>query len=105
MGSRHLAMLAMHANGSKVGTDQMQIYRPNVGMLSRLEHLSEIKNKSRKVSPKQAEQYWKQQFNASEKMCVHMYWHGTCNNTKMRFVCDVSTCKIISSKLNSVYYL
>lgn len=100
MGTRQLATLAMYANGSKVDADQMQIHRPNVGMLSRLEYLSDIKNKSRKVSAKQAEQHWNQQFNASEKMCVHMYWHGTCNNTKMGYFCDVSRWAIIWSKLN-----
>lgn len=101
MGNRTLSILAINAHGSKVGANQMQIYRPNVGMLSKLENLSDIKNKCHKaLSPQQAEKYWNQQFKASEKICVHMYWHGTCKNTTMGYFCDVSRWEIISKQIS-----
>lgn len=105
MGYRQVAILAMYSKGLKklAGHIQMQTYRPNVGMVSRLENLDDLKNKARKVPPSQAELHWNKQYEESEKMCVHKYWHKTCKNATVGSGCDVSfyLLYLIASKWDS----
>ncbi|XP_055305028.1 protein strawberry notch-like [Sitodiplosis mosellana] len=89
MGSRQLAMIAMYSKSQKAARGAMQVYRPNVGMCTPLVSLTDMKSKHNKVTPNQAEKYWNHQYNASEKMCVHMYWYGTCKNSTAGFLCDI----------------
>ncbi|XP_031638010.1 protein strawberry notch-like [Contarinia nasturtii] len=87
IGSRKTATLAMFANSSQHST-LMQIYRPNVGILTRQEYLTDILSKNYKVAPKDAKKSWNDQYEASQKMCAHKYWWGNCKNAAAGFFCD-----------------
>ena len=50
------------------------IYRPNTGQAVKLETLSELKKKYKKVVQDEAEKHWKDQFEFSAKKCSHAYW-------------------------------
>ena len=50
------------------------IYRPNTGQQVKLESLSELKKKYKKVPHTEAEAHWNQQFKSSEQKCSHAYW-------------------------------
>ncbi|XP_031629195.1 protein strawberry notch-like [Contarinia nasturtii] len=86
-GSRKTATLAMFANSSQHST-LMQIYRPNVGILTRQEYLADILSKNYKVAPKDAKKSWNDQYEASQKMCAHKYWRGNCKNSAAGLFCD-----------------
>lgn len=94
IGNRKIAMFAMYAKGhtSMMTYEriQMQLYRPHVGSVPRIEPLKEIQAKYRKVTPSQAESAWNDQYEKSQNLCAHKYWWGTCKNSTAGFECDVS---------------
>jgi hypothetical protein len=67
-----------------------QIYRPNTGLQVRLESLTELEKKYRKVDSTEADKHWVKQYDASCNTCSHAYWNGTCRQTAMGFECEVS---------------
>ncbi|CAG9558910.1 unnamed protein product [Danaus chrysippus] len=62
------------------------VYRPNTGLQLRLESLTEIEKKYRKVTPEEAEAAWRAQHGASLRVCAHAYWRSTC---RARDTCEV----------------
>lgn len=77
------AVLAIQVAGSKLKTDPEQskkkekmltIYRPNTGQQVKLESLTELKKKYKKVQATEAEPHWNQQFVSSSTKCSHAYW-------------------------------
>jgi hypothetical protein len=71
-----------------------QIYRPNTGLQVRLETLTELEKKYRKVESGEADMHWIKQYDASVNTCSHAYWNGTCRQATMGFDCEVSLSKI-----------
>lgn len=61
--------------GSDKGEQHYTVYRPNLGLQLRQETLTEIKKKSRKVTPDEAEPFWNAQFASSKSECLHAYWY------------------------------
>jgi len=61
--------------GADKGEQHYTIYRPNLGLQLRQESLTEIKKKSRKVTPDEAEPIWNEQFASSKVECLHAYWY------------------------------
>lgn len=86
----------MSSSSSKKGKndkkkEQMfQIYRPNTGLQVRLETLTELEKKYRKVESGEADMHWIKQYDASVNICSHAYWNGSCRQTTMGFECEVS---------------
>ncbi|XP_016962791.1 protein strawberry notch isoform X2 [Drosophila biarmipes] len=66
-----------------------QIYRPNTGLQVRHESLFELEKKYRKVSSKEAEPHWTEQYDASVNTCSHAYWNGNCRNVSLGNDCEV----------------
>ncbi|XP_059487413.1 protein strawberry notch [Neocloeon triangulifer] len=65
------------------------IYRPNTGLQLRQESRGELLKKYKKASPEEAEESWKQQYQASEKICSHAYWRGNCRTAVIGGECEV----------------
>ena len=86
----------MSSSSSKKGkTDKkkeqmFQIYRPNTGLQVRLETLTELEKKYRKVESGEADIHWIKQYDASVKICSHAFWNGTCRQATLGFECEVS---------------
>lgn len=75
--------------------DQMfQIYRPNTGLQVRLESLTDLEKKYRKVDSSEADKHWIKQYDSSVNTCSHAFWGGTCRQTTMGFECEVSSMKL-----------
>ena len=80
--NKKTAVLAMRTDSKKKGTEtsskkklQMYIvYRPNTGQQVKLESLSELKKKYKKVQADEAEPHWNHQFTSSLTKCSHAYW-------------------------------
>lgn len=85
----------MSSSSSKKGKndkkkEQMfQIYRPNTGLQVRLETLTELEKKYRKVESGEADIHWIKQYDASVNTCSHAFWNGICRQTSMGFECEV----------------
>ena len=69
-----------------------QIYRPNTGLQVRLESLTELEKKYRKVESGEADMHWIKQYDASVNICSHSFWNGTCRQSTLGFECEV--CKL-----------
>lgn len=66
-----------------------QIYRPNTGLQVRLESLTELEKKYRKVESGEADIHWIKQYDASVNTCSHAFWNGSCRQTTQGFDCEV----------------
>lgn len=71
-----------------------QIYRPNTGLQVRLETLTELEKKYRKVDSTEADKHWIKQYDASVNTCSHAYWTGSCRHATMGAECEVSFIEI-----------
>lgn len=72
--------------------DQMfQIYRPNTGLQVRLESLTDLEKKYKKVDSSEADKHWIKQYDASVNTCSHAYWTGSCRHATVGFECEVSS--------------
>ncbi|CAL1287186.1 unnamed protein product [Larinioides sclopetarius] len=89
--SRKTAILAV-ADGGKSKSDKgklFRVYRPNTGLQAKQETLDELKLKYHKSTKKEVEEHWKENFEASETLCSHMYWYGQCRRKTMVGSCEV----------------
>ncbi|CAK1552380.1 unnamed protein product [Leptosia nina] len=83
---KYTAILCLAANSTRDRNlpekdKTYQLYRPNTGLQLRVETLSEILKKYKKVSPEEAEGAWKAQHGASLRVCSHAYWKAVCRNS------------------------
>lgn len=70
--------------------DQMfHIYRPNTGHQVRLESLTDLEKKYKKVDSSEADKHWIKQYDASVNTCSHAFWSGSCRHTTSGFECEV----------------
>lgn len=67
-----------------------QIYRPNTGLQVRLETLTDLEKKYKKVDSSEADKHWIKQYDSSVNTCSHAFWSGTCRHVSMGFECEVS---------------
>ena len=71
--------------------DQMfQIFRPNTGLQVRLESLTDLEKKYKKVDSSEADKHWIKQYDASVNTCSHAFWNNACRQASMGFDCEVS---------------
>ena len=78
--NKKTAILAIQTEGKK--KDNLKktkdklfiIYRPNTGQAVKVETLTDLKKKYKRVPYKEAKSHWKQQFESSAKQCSHAYW-------------------------------
>lgn len=57
-----------------------QIFRPNTGAQVRLESLTELEKKYKKVDSSEADKHWIKQYDASLNTCSHAFWSGACRH-------------------------
>ncbi|GBN53243.1 Protein strawberry notch 1 [Araneus ventricosus] len=89
--NRKTAILAV-ADSGKSKSDKgklFRVYRPNTGLQAKQETLEELKSKYHKSTKKEVEEHWKENFEASETLCSHMYWYGQCRRKTMVGSCEV----------------
>ncbi|XP_075218729.1 protein strawberry notch isoform X1 [Lycorma delicatula] len=97
--------------GKKMETSKKDIlftiYRPNTGLQLRQESLAELEKKYKKVSTKDAESHWTQQYTSSETTCSHAYWRGNCKNVTLGLDCEVGlrrrTYNVLAGSVLSVW--
>ncbi|KAM3940780.1 protein strawberry notch homolog 1 isoform 1-T1 [Leptodactylus fuscus] len=65
------------------------VYRPNTGKQLKLETLSELKKKYKKVTSDDAFSHWKEQYTSSADICTHAYWRGNCKKASLGLVCEI----------------
>ncbi|XP_063244312.1 protein strawberry notch-like isoform X2 [Bacillus rossius redtenbacheri] len=83
------------------------IYRPNTGLQMRQETLGELEKKYKKVTEKEAEESWTQQYESSLSTCSHAYWRGNCKNVMLGLDCEVGlrrrTYNVLAGSVLSVW--
>merc|ERR1712223_698847 len=92
--NKKTAILAIQTEGKK--KDNLKktkdklfiIYRPNTGQAVKVETLTDLKKKYKRVPYKEAKSHWKQQFESSAKQCSHAYWSGKCKNAILGNKCE-----------------
>ena len=67
-----LARFPPSSSSSKKGS--LQLFKPNIGLQSKLETVSELKIRFRKVLPDEAKPFWEALYKASENKCAHIFW-------------------------------
>ncbi|KFM82075.1 Protein strawberry notch-like protein, partial [Stegodyphus mimosarum] len=89
--SRKTAILAVADTGRVKGSKGklFRVYRPNTGLQAKQETLDELKSKYHKSDKKEVEEHWKENYDASAKLCSHMYWYGQCRRKTMGVLCEV----------------
>ncbi|XP_044131632.1 protein strawberry notch homolog 1 isoform X1 [Bufo gargarizans] len=71
------------------------VYRPNTGKQLKLETLSELRKKYKKVTSDDAFSHWKEQYTSSADICTHAYWRGNCKKASLGLVCEIGLrCRI-----------
>ncbi|XP_063310375.1 protein strawberry notch homolog 1 [Pelobates fuscus] len=65
------------------------VYRPNTGKQLKLETLSDLKKKYKKVISDDAFAHWKEQYISSADICTHAYWRGNCKKASLGLVCEI----------------
>ncbi|KAM8962284.1 protein strawberry notch homolog 1 isoform 2-T2 [Pelodytes ibericus] len=65
------------------------VYRPNTGKQLKLETLSDLRKKYKKVTSDDAFAHWKEQYTSSAEICTHAYWRGNCKKASLGLVCEI----------------
>nr|CAD7429285.1 unnamed protein product [Timema monikensis] len=65
------------------------IYRPNTGLQLRQETFGELEKKYKKVTPKEAQKSWEEQYESSSNTCSHAYWSGNCKSVTLGLDCEI----------------
>ena len=68
----------MAISGGRKKERLYQVYRPNTGLSPKMESLTEIKKKYKRITPDDAEDLWEEQYEQSADICTHSYWRGSC---------------------------
>jgi len=94
--NKRTAILAIQSDSKKKNLDPkakkeklFTIYRPNTGQAVKLETLSNLRKKFKKVQCDEAEASWNQQYNFSASKCSHAYWNGNCKTVTFGGNCEV----------------
>ena len=94
--NKRTAILAIQSDSKKKNLDPkakkeklFTIYRPNTGQAVKLETLSNLRKKFKKVQSDEAEPSWNQQYNFSASKCSHAYWNGNCKTVTFGGNCEV----------------
>ncbi|CDW58965.1 sno, strawberry notch 1 [Trichuris trichiura] len=90
------AILICAARGRRsVKSDQQLffVYKPYCAYNPKTEPLSNIKQRYRRVLPKDAEPIWREMYDSSDTNCQHIYWywavHGKCKAAKSGHLCEM----------------
>ncbi|XP_077318040.1 protein strawberry notch homolog 1 isoform X3 [Lithobates pipiens] len=65
------------------------LHRPNTGKQLKLETLSDLRKKYKKVPSDDAYAHWKEQYTSSADICTHAYWRGNCKKASLGLVCEI----------------
>ncbi|XP_071480691.1 protein strawberry notch homolog 1-like [Diadema antillarum] len=100
-----LARFSQAAGSIKKGA--MQIFKPNIGLQSKTETVTDLKTRFRKVLPDEAKQYWEALYSSSENKCAHVFWKGTCKANVLGLPCEIGlrrrTFHVLSGSVLSVW--
>ena len=87
-GKQNATLVVQSGTAARRGADKGEslytISRPNTGLQLRQESLAEIKKKSRKVTPDEAEPIWNELFTSSKTNCLHIYWFVDVNGISQK---------------------
>ena len=79
--NKKTAILAVQTDGKKKDNQKSSkkekhfiIYRPNTGQAVKVETLTDLKKKYKKVPHTEAKTHWNMQYESSAKQCSHAYW-------------------------------
>uniref|UniRef100_A0A5S6QQW1 Strawberry notch AAA domain-containing protein n=1 Tax=Trichuris muris TaxID=70415 RepID=A0A5S6QQW1_TRIMR len=89
---RPTSILVCAARGRRSTKNDQQlftVYKPYCSINAKVEPLSQIKQRYRKVLPKDAEPIWKEQYLSSGVNCQHVYWHGKCKAVESGQLCEM----------------
>ncbi|XP_063968793.1 protein strawberry notch homolog 1-like [Lytechinus pictus] len=86
---RKVAILARFPPSSSSKKSALQLFKPNIGLQSKLETVSDLKLRFRKVLPDEAKPFWDALYAASESKCAHVFWKGTCKSAMLGLPCDI----------------
>lgn len=75
-----------------------RIYRANVGRQNKLDTLSELKVRGKKIKPDEAKRLWSEIYKLSEYSCRHLLWFNKCTLRERKIQCD-------EGKRNLYYYV
>nr|CAD7265835.1 unnamed protein product [Timema shepardi] len=87
-----VSMVALNkgSDPKKSKKDQLfAIYRPNTGLQLRQETLGELEKKYKKVTSKEAQKSWEEQYESSSNTCSHAYWSGNCKSVTLGLDCEI----------------
>jgi len=113
--NKKTAILAVQTDGKKKADNLKSskkekhfiIYRPNTGQAVKVETLTELKKKYKKVDDKDAKTHWNMQYESSAKQCSHAYWSGKCKNVILGNKCEVGlrqkTYNVLTGSVLSVW--
>ncbi|XP_074602022.1 protein strawberry notch isoform X2 [Brevipalpus obovatus] len=87
---RKSVFLAVADTSTRVFAKQVfRIYKPNIGLQSKTETLTSLKERGSKITMEEAAMPWKDIFEASEKICGHQLWYNRCSRISSKLTCDV----------------
>uniref|UniRef100_A0A915C022 Strawberry notch AAA domain-containing protein n=1 Tax=Parascaris univalens TaxID=6257 RepID=A0A915C022_PARUN len=83
------------------------VTRPSTGRSPKLETQAELAKRFRLATPEEAEPVWKEQYEGSNKMCQHNYFHGRCRSEEQGVYCETGrrarTYFVLSGSVLSVW--
>uniref|UniRef100_F1KQG5 Protein strawberry notch 1 n=1 Tax=Ascaris suum TaxID=6253 RepID=F1KQG5_ASCSU len=83
------------------------VTRPSTGRSPKLETQAELAKRFRLATPEEAEPVWKDQYEGSNKMCQHNYFHGRCRSEEQGVYCETGrrarTYFVLSGSVLSVW--
>lgn len=91
--SRQAALLAVmdpsKANEKRTRFDKLySIYKPNLGLVSKLERFSELRKKYELTNQDDVKDHWDEQYTCFATTCAHVFWSGECEKTKSGSKCE-----------------
>ena len=94
---RQSVLLAIKDRSPKrdYATTCFHIYRPNTGLQSKQDTLSDIKQRGRRIDPAIAEGFWNDIYNFTEDKCSHLLWFNKCSKLTQNINCDTGLRKTI----------
>ena len=83
-------LLAVSDTSTRMFSKQIfRIYKPNIGLQTKTETLSSLKERGSKITIEEAEKLWTDIFESAEKTCGHALWYGNCRRISAKLTCDV----------------
>ncbi|XP_054166800.1 protein strawberry notch homolog 1-like [Oppia nitens] len=70
-----------------------RVYKPNIGLQSKCETISGLKEKGVKKPAEEVKALWKELYDLSDTRCSHILWNGSCKRLITKQMCNVGVRK------------